>query len=248
MLRVLLRMAWLEIKLLVREPVTLIFSFAFPLLVLILLGGIFGQRIARGGPFPGIKQMQWFVPSYIALVTASIGTISVPVHLATYRERGVLRRFRASGVSEWALLGSQLLVGFVVALVGALIIGILGSVAYGVHGPDDGGLFVLAFIAGVFIFSTLGVLLTALAPTARAAQGVGLMLWFVMMFLSGTDGPLDILPGWMLAIGKALPLYHVVIAIEYAWNGRGLNVPQLVLLGAAGAASAIATALVFRWE
>jgi ABC-2 type transport system permease protein len=139
-------------------------------------------------------------------------------------------------------------VGLVVALVGALVIGILGSIAYGVHGPDDGGLFVLTFVAGVFVFSTLGVLLTALAPTARAAQGVGLMLWFVMMFLSGTDGPLDILPDWMLAIGKALPLYHVVIAIEYAWNGRGLNVPQLILLGGAGAASAVAAALVFRWE
>jgi ABC-2 type transport system permease protein len=248
MLRVLLRMTWIEIKLLVREPVTLIFSFAFPLLVLVLLGGIFGQRVEHSGLFPGIKQMQWFVPSYIALVTASIGTISVPVHLATYRERGVLRRFRASGVSEWTLLGSQLLIGLVVALVGALVIGILGAVAYDVHGPDDGGLFVLAFVAGVFTFSTLGVLLTALAPTARAAQGVGLMLWFVMMFLSGTDGPLDILPNWMLDIGKALPLYHVVIAIEYAWNGRGLNVAQLALLGVAGAASAIATALVFRWE
>ena len=75
--------------------------------------------------------MDWYVPSYIALVIASIGTISLPVHLSSYRERGVLRRFRASGVSEAALLGSQLLVSLGIALVGALTITILGIVAYG---------------------------------------------------------------------------------------------------------------------
>lgn len=248
MLRVLLRMTWVELKLLVREPVTLIFSFAFPLLVLVLLGGIFGKHVELHGPIPGIKQMQWYVPSYIALVTASIGTISVPVHLATYRERGVLRRYRASGVSEWVLLGSQLLVGLCVALIGAVVIGVLGATVYDVSGPADLGLVMLAFVAGVFVFGTLGVLLTALAPTARAAQGVGLMLWFVMMFLSGTASPLDVLPNWMLSIGKALPLYHVVIAIEDSWNGLGLNVFELGLLGIAGAASAVVASLVFKWE
>ncbi len=248
MLLVLIRMTWVEIKLLAREPVTLIFSFAFPVLLLVMLGGVFGGHAVQGGEFAGLKQMQWYVPSYIALVTASIGTISVPVHLATYRERGVLRRYRASGVSEWVLLGSQILVGLVVALAGALVVGILGTTVYDVAPPANYSLVALVFVAGVVVFSTLGMLLTALASTARAAQGVGLMLWLVMMLLSGTASPLDILPGWMLAVGKALPLYHVVIAIEYAWNGRGVNAPQLLLLGAAAAASAAAAALVFRWE
>jgi ABC-2 type transport system permease protein len=248
MLLVLLRMTWVEIKLLAREPVTLIFSFAFPVLLLVMLGGVFGSHAVQGGEFAGLKQMQWYVPSYIALVTASIGTISVPVHLATYRERGVLRRYRASGVSEWVLLGSQILVGLVVALAGALVVGILGTTLYDVSPPADYSLVALVFVAGVVVFSTLGMLLTALASTARAAQGVGLMLWLVMMLLSGTASPLDILPGWMLTIGLAWPLYQVVIAIESAWNGRGVNAPQLLWLGAAAAARAAAAALVFRWE
>ena len=120
---VLLRMTWVETKLLVREPVTLVFSFAFPVLVLVLLGGIFGGQHMDGGAYAGLKMMDWYVPSYIGLVIASIGTVSLPVHLSTYRERGVLRRFRASGMSEWALLGSQFLVGVGTCLVGALATG-----------------------------------------------------------------------------------------------------------------------------
>ena len=73
-------MTWIETKLLIREPVTLVFSFAFPVLVLVLLGGIFGgQRVSRQR-LRGLKMMDWYVPSYIGLVIASNGTVSLPVH------------------------------------------------------------------------------------------------------------------------------------------------------------------------
>ncbi|MEI6452925.1 MAG: hypothetical protein WCP98_23635, partial [Actinomycetes bacterium] len=79
------KMTWIEFKLLSREPVTLVFSFAFPILVLVLLGGIFGDQTMERGAYQGVKMMDWYVPSFIALVIASIGTISLPVHLSSYR-------------------------------------------------------------------------------------------------------------------------------------------------------------------
>jgi len=247
-LRVLGRMTWIEIKLLVREPVTLVFSFAFPILVLVLLGGIFGSDHMRQGDYAGLKMMNWYVPSYIALVIASIGTVSMPVHLSTYRERGVLRRFRASGVSEWVLLGSQMLVGVCISLVGGLIITVLGLTLYGVRAPVSVGGVVLAGLIAVYAFSALGVLIASLAPSARAAQGVGLLIWFIMLFISGTSAPLDLLPDWMLALGKALPLYHVVISLVDPWNGFGTNVLQLVIVCGIGTATALMAAGLFKWE
>jgi ABC-2 type transport system permease protein len=247
-IKVLLRMTWIEIKLLVREPITLVFSFAFPVLVLILLGGIFGNQDMDHGAYAGLKMMDWYVPAYIGLVIASIGTVSLPVHLSTYRERGVLRRFRASGVSEWALLGSQMLVGVCISLVGGLIITILGLTLYGVRDPVSVGGVLLAFLVGVFAFSALGVLIASLAPTARAAQGVGLLIWFIMMFISGTSAPLSALPDWMLALGKALPLYHVVISLVNPWNGFGSSLLQLTIVGGIGLATALMAAGLFKWE
>jgi ABC-2 type transport system permease protein len=246
--KVLLKLAWLEIKLLAREPLTLMFSFLFPILVLVLLGGIFGNERMDHGAFAGIKMVEWYVPSYIALVVASIGTISLPVHLSSYRERGVLRRFRASGVSEAALLGSQLLVSLGVAFIGALIITILGMLAYGTAVPSSPGAVGLAYVVGVFCFSAIGVLLASLAPTARAAQSIGMLLWFIMLFVSGTSAPLDRLPPWMLTIGKALPLYHVVLTLVDPWIGRGSNWAQLGIVAAIGAVAALVSLRLFRWE
>jgi len=246
--RVLLKLTWIEIKLLAREPVTLLFSFAFPVLVLVLLGGIFGDQHMKMGAYKSVKMMNWYVPSYIALVIASIGTISLPVHLSSYRERGVLRRFRASGVSEAALLGSQLLVSLGVALVGALTITILGGLAYGARLPASPAEVALAYVVGVFCFAAVGVLLASLAPTARAAQSVGLLLWFVMLFVSGTSAPLDLLPSWMVDIGKALPLYHSVLAVVDPWIGRGTNWTQLAIVATVGVVATLVSLRVFRWE
>jgi ABC-2 type transport system permease protein len=246
--KVLFKLTWIEIKLLAREPVTLLFSFAFPVLVLVLLGGIFGSQHMKQGAYQGVKMMDWYVPAFIGLVIASIGTISLPVHLSSYRERGVLRRFRASGVSEAALLGSQLMVSLGVALVGALTIAFLGILAYGANPATFPAGVALAYVVGVFCFSGIGVLLASIAPTARAAQSVGLLLWFIMLFVSGTSAPLDLLPNWMVDIGKALPLYHLVIALVDPWIGRGVNWMQLGIVAVVGLVTTLLSLRVFRWE
>jgi len=242
------KMTWIEFKLLSREPVTLVFSFAFPILVLVLLGGIFGDQTMERGAYQGVKMMDWYVPSFIALVIASIGTISLPVHLSSYRERGVLRRFRASGVSEAALLGSQLLVSLGVAFVGAVTISLLGIVVYGVQMAAAPAEVALAAVVSTFCFAGIGTLLASLAPTARAAQSAGLMLWFVMLFVSGTSAPLDLLPSWMVSLGKALPLYHSVLAMVDPWIGRGTNWTQLAIVAGIGLVATLVSLRVFRWE
>jgi ABC-2 type transport system permease protein len=170
------------------------------------------------------------------------------VHLASYRERGVLRRFRASGVSEVALVGSQLMVSLGVAFVGALIISLLGVFAYGVRVPASTAEVALAYVVSVFCFAGIGVLLASVAPTARAAQAVGLLLWFVMLFVSGASAPLDLLPSWMINIGKALPLYHSVLTLVDPWIGRGANWEQLGIVAAIGAAATLVSLRLFRWE
>jgi ABC-2 type transport system permease protein len=246
--RTLAKMVWLEIKLFAREPITLIFTLALPLLILMVLGGIFRGHPIHGGRYVGIRTMNYYLPGYVGLVLASIGTISLPVHLAGYRERGILRRFRASGMKESAMLASQTLVTIAIAIVGSLLLFALGAGAYSVHGPDSFGDFAVVFVISTFCFTSLGVLLASAMPTARAAQAVGLLIWFVMMFLSGTDGPLDLLPAGLLDVGKALPLYHVVIPMVDAWNGFGINVMQLTIVAVVGLVATVITLRVFRWE
>lgn len=247
-MKMLLRLTWIEIKLLAREPLTLIFTFALPLLILVVLGGIFRNSDVLDDYLVSRPPIDWYVPAYMALVAASIGLISLPVHLAGYRERGVLRRFRASGVSEVSIFGSQLLVSLGIALVGSGLLYLLGALLYQADPPLDPLRFMLAFIVGVAMFAAVGILLAAVIPTARAAQGLGLILWFVMLFVSGTSSPLALLPVWLKRLGQALPLYHVVQTFEQPWNGRGTDILQLSIVAGLCVVASLLAARFFRWD
>lgn len=244
------RMAWLEVKLLVREPITLIFTFAFPLLVLAVLGQVFGNTPDPEQPevFRGVGPMDYYLPGYIGLSIAAIGLIALPVHLASYRERGVLKRYRASGLSAGLVVGSQAAVGALAAIVGAALLTIVGFLGYDVHAPESVGGVLLGFAASVVCFGAIGVLLGAVLPSARAAQGLGLMLFFAMMFLSGTDGPREILGDVMRGIGEAFPLTHSFIVMQDPWIGFGMNLGRLAIVLVVAVLAGLAAVRAFRWE
>src|SRR5436305_15180006 len=89
------KLAVTELKLFLREPLVLAFVFAFPIVTVLVLGGVFG---ADDPAFDGVDPKRWYIAGYLAVVIAAIGLVMLPVHLASYRERGVLRRLTAAGV------------------------------------------------------------------------------------------------------------------------------------------------------
>jgi ABC-2 type transport system permease protein len=248
-MRALAKLCWVEIKLFVREPLTAVFSLAFPLLVLVILGGVFGNEPDRRSvEFGGAGAMDFYVPGYLGLVMASVGLISLPLHLTNYRERGVLRRYRSSSIPPVALLGAELVVSFVIATIGGIALIALGVVAYGVHAPNDPGAEVLAFVVCTAGTVGVGILLGSLLPNARAAQAVGLLLFFISMFVSGTAAPREFMPSWMLDAGQFVPLTHVVNALQDAWIGPGANLPELAIVLGVGIVSTTLALRAYRWD
>jgi ABC-2 type transport system permease protein len=248
--RTLTKMMWVEVKLLLREPITVVFTFGFPLLVLLVLGQVFGNTPDPEAPevWRGVGPMDYYVPGYVGLTIAAIGLIALPVHLASYRERGVLRRLRASGMRPATVLGAQAAVAALAATVGAILLVALGFLVYDVHAPVSVAGVLAGYVLSVACFGSIGILLGALMPSARAAQGLGLMLFFAMMFLAGTDGPREVMGEVLRRIGDFLPLTHVVTAMQDPWIGFGTNVPELALVVGVTAAAALLAARVFRWE
>ena len=91
-MKTLWKLTWVEIKLFFREPTTMVFTLALPLLFLFVMGGVFGNN-PDPDIYRGFGPTNYYIPAYIGLVISSIGVISLPVHLTGYRERGVLKRF-----------------------------------------------------------------------------------------------------------------------------------------------------------
>src|SRR5689334_25305550 len=103
------RLVRAELKLMTRDPLVLTFVFAFPIVTMLIIGGAFGT--SPDPAFAGENPSHWYVASYFTVVIAATGLVMLPVHLAAYRERGVLRRFAAAGFARWSFAVSALILG-----------------------------------------------------------------------------------------------------------------------------------------
>ncbi len=236
----------LELKLLARDPLTVVFTLALPVIVLYVLGAVFGNT-PNPRYYRGQGAMNFYVPAYIALAVASMGLIGLPVHLAGYRERGILKRFRASDVPIWSVIGGQIIVTVLAGMAGSLIVWVAGMLMYHVELPKEPLLVVAAFFVAATCFGAIGVLLGTLLPGARAAQGAGIILWFVMMMVGGAGPPSEVMGATLRAIAGMTPLKHAVTLIQDPWFGLGWNAPETGVLLAIAIACTALTYLLLKY-
>jgi ABC-2 type transport system permease protein len=240
-------MTRLELKLFLREPMTLIFTFALPIIFLPVLGSLFGN-VPDPNLYRGFTAMDFYTPAYVGLVIASIGLVQLPLHLSNYKERRILRRFRASSISAGSVFISQILVSFMIATVGAIIVVLIGLLFYDVHMPADYLGVIMAFILSIMCFVAIGFLLGAILPNARAAQGAGLILYIVMLLLGGAGVPREMMSSALRVVGDLTPLQHVVTLIQDPWLGFGWNNTEMLIVAAILLVCALLSMRFFRWE
>ena len=246
-MRMLLKLTLVELKLFVREPITMVFTFALPLIFLFVLGGVF-KNTPDPEVYRGVGAMNYYTPAYIGLVIASIAVVGLPVHLTGYRERGVLRRLRASPIPLWTIFGSQVLVSLVIAVLGSILVVVAAVLTYHAILPHAPALVIGAFVASVISFVAVGILLGSVLPTTRAAQGLGLILIIVMMMLGGAGPPREVMTTVMRGVGDATPLRYVIVLLQDPWLGFGWNwTGFLIVMGFMAVASLLSLRL-FRWE
>lgn len=243
-----------ELRLFLREPITVVFTLALPLMVLYVLGGVFGNEseipVAPGEPVPyrGFGPTTWYTPAYVAVAISGFTLISEPAHLVEYREIGVLRRLRASAVTKGMVLGSQFLVAMLIASVGAVFLLVVALTSTDVDPPVNWWLFSLAFAGTAVALALLGLALGTLMPTARAAQSVGLVLWFLFLMICGAGPPPEVLPDTLRTIGQWLPLAPMIEMLQEPWlTGDWAWWSSLIVAGIAAASAGFAWWR-FRWE
>lgn len=240
-----LTLTWTESKLFLREPAAVFFTLGFPLLLLFAFGAIFGNDPASA---PGnVGYATYALPGYVALTIGSLAFLSLPITLATQRDQGILRRFRVTPLRPTTVLGTQALVNLLMLLTSTILLLVAAALAYDVPLPDAPLLALGALLlAGLTVFA-MGFLLGALVPTARAAQSIGMALFFPMLFLSGAAIPQFLFPDWLRTASLALPLTHATHLLQDAWlHGRWNETAALVLVEI-GTASALGAAWQFRW-
>lgn len=243
-MRPFLTLTRVEMALLAREPAAVFFTLALPLLLLSLQGGDNTADPELGG-FGTIDVM---VPGYLLLVMCTSGLMALPETLASYRERGFLRRLRVSPLRPWQILGAHALTHLTMTLVGLVLLVGVGIAAFDLNAPAGFAAAAVALVASAVAVVAIGFLLGAVLPTARTTQAVAAMLYFPAIFVSGAVVPREALPDLARRIGDLLPFSYGVRAVREAWTLGSVHWVYIgVLVGVTVAAVAVGVRT-FKWE
>jgi len=235
-----MRIAASELRLYLREPTAVGTTLVVPLMIIVA----FGLLIKPGDPDPIVS---YFPGLAITFSLAMMSMTLMPSILAGYREKGILRRLYTTPVHPSKVLIGQLLVSCAVAVaVAAIVVGVGAAMGFPLPAQPLG--FALAFVLGCLSLFSLGLLVAAIAPTARIASGVGGFLFIVSVLLGGVFTPREVMIGFLSEIGDYTPLGATMAALRDSWAGHFPQPLHLAVMATITVVFGLASARLFRWE
>ncbi len=228
-----------------RSKEAALFIFLFPLLLFVLLGSVYNGKIY------GVPAPQALLAGLIAYGCANTAFAGLAIQLVLRREKGILKRLRATPLPPStyvaALLSSTLIV-FALQTVALLV---LGRILYHTPFPHAVGSLVLAVVLGAGVFAALGVATASLIRSGDGSSAVVNFILLPMAFLTGSFGPTRHYPHFLRAIGAVLPLKYFVDLVNAVYLHRHAlwTKPGAIgVLAAWGVAGLVVSVFRFRWE
>jgi ABC-2 type transport system permease protein len=231
-----------------RNPAAAFFTFAFPLLFMVIFNVIFA-----GSPgADGISAADFFTPAIIvfSVITATYTNIAMTVAIA--RDSGVLKRVRGTPLPSWAYLFGRIAHAVLVALLLVVIVAAFGALLYGVQVPWERlPQLVLVLVIGAASFCALGIAVSALVPNADAAPAVVNASILPLLFISNVFIRLENPPAWMDTLAAVFPVRHFADAMLATYTPAMVDTvlwQDLAVMGAWGVAALLFSIRFFSWE
>jgi ABC-2 type transport system permease protein len=231
----------LTLRLNLRNPMAMIYGYAFPLVFLVAFAILY-----RHDPAPLIGHL-----GELLTVTALGGAcFGLPTTIVAERERGVWRRYRATPAGAPPFVIGLILSRLALLYSAALIQLALALALLGMPIPADPLGLVVAFLAVSLALIGLGLIVAMLAGSVPAVQALGQCIFLPMLMIGGVAVRLSSLPDWTQALSAFFPGRYAVSAIQASATGMGLGFARFDLLALAGfaLASGLVAAALFRWD
>jgi len=238
-----------EQKLYWRSPSSAMFTFAFPILLLVIFASLNQSASLRA--LGAITYNQYFAPGIGAFGVISACYTNLAIALCFRRDSGVLKRVRGTPLPPWIFMAGNIGSSLVVSTILTVLLTVVGVEFYGVIFPGRYGALVLTLVVGAFCFCSLGLAITALIPVATAAPAIVNGLLFPILFISGTFYPVD-RTSWLGRVGAIFPIRSFEEAVFAVFDprgaGQGIEAKALLLMLVWGAAAVVVAIRGFRWE
>jgi len=203
----------MEVRAFFRERQTVVFVFAMPAIVLVLLGSIYGHEHATRG----VTVVQLFTAGMIAGGIGATSFQNLGLTIAAERERGTLKRLRGTPLAPAAYFIGKVIQVFVCTIAEVVVLLVVGVALYHLHLPTSAAKWwtlAWVFVLGTVACSLTGIGISSLSSSATNSFPVVSLPYLVLQFISGVYVPFYNVPPWLQHIAAIFPL---------KWLSQGLR-------------------------
>jgi ABC-2 type transport system permease protein len=222
------------------------FSFLFPIILLVLLGSVYGDD-----EIEGVRGSTYLLAGLIGYGVAASAFASLAITLVVRREAGLLKRVRGTPLSPGLYLAAVIASMVIVIALQAAAQVLIGRFLLDAAWPASPASFVVVLLIGTAAFAALGLAVTTAVRTAEGSSAVVNAIYLPMAFISGAFfSPRD-LPRFLEVVSEALPLTYLLRLIRSTFiEGEVLSsspgaIAAVVVWGLGGVFVAVR---MFRWE
>jgi ABC-2 type transport system permease protein len=235
-----------ELTLFAREAMLLFWGLVFPVGLLVVLGIAGGDKPQHS--LGNVKLIVAYTPVVMMFVVTILSLSALPAALASYRDKGYLRRLSTTPIGAVRLLAAQVIINFALAGAAVILVALVSHFAFSVALPRQIGGFVLAMVLTLAAMLSLGTLVAAVARTQRIAAAIGSLLFFPLMFFAGLWLPQASMGTGLRNVSHYSPLGAAVPAVQNAIAGHWPGTVHLLVLAGYAVVLCAAAARFFRWE
>jgi ABC-2 type transport system permease protein len=227
----------LEIRQFLRSREQVMFTLAFPAIMILVFGSIFTGEIGDG-----VKFTQYFVTGMIATGLMTAGFQALAIQIPMERDRGVLKRFLGTPMPKWVYFAGKVLMVGCIAVLETVILLTVATLLFGLDLPDTTEkwlTFLWVSLLGITACTLCGVAFSSLARTGRSAPAVVTPVALILQFISGVFFVFTSLPTWMQNVASLFPLKWMCQGLRSVFlpasfgaqePGGSFNLPMVALV------------------
>lgn len=198
-----------------------------------------------------LNYLDFLVPGIAALMILSSNMNGVAAQIAAWRERGILRRLKSTGLPASTFIAAQITARMALNVTQSILVLLVGIFLLGAKMNGSWLLLLFYILLGILVFMSIGFIIASLAKTPEHAAPVAGFLSFPMFFLGGIFFPITNMPDFIQPLIYAIPISHLTDVLRQVMNvGAGLTqlwLPTTVLIAWFVLSFGLA-ARIFRWE
>ena len=208
-----------ELKLSLRGMDMFIFAICMPVVVIVLLGIIYGDKPAFADAEYTFLQQSFGAVSTIAICAG--GLMGLPLVVSDYRNRKILKRLKVTPVKPITILLVEITIYCIYSLVSLALIYLVAFLFFDFQIIGSFWQFFLSFVLVMLSMFSIGMMVGGIAPNMKIASTVASILYFPMLIFSGATLPYEIMPNALQNFANILPLTQGIKLLK----GTALGLP-----------------------